>query len=222
MMEKRKYVNTGVRVLPRATDDKPATITGIAALYYDGTPNSEFDFYGHFTERIMPGAFDRAIREDDVRALFNHNENLILGRTRAGTLRLSSEPTGLGYSVDVPDTSAGRDVATSIERGDVTGSSFSFIATDSRWLKVDEVDIREIISVRLLDVSPVTYPAYENTSVGMKSLNGGGDDPKASAAYQEWQATRSAAAAAVDIRVQAFGRTHAANLITLPLTEDEK
>jgi hypothetical protein len=165
----RRYTPQVVAVESRA-DDQPSQIAGYAAVYYDGTPETEFVLWEGAVERIMPGAFDRAIREDDVRGLFNHDPNQVLGRTAANTLTLSSDATGLRYVDDVPDTGVGRDVSASIERGDVTGSSFSFTITDVEWRVEDEIEIREIRGVRVYDVGPVTFAAYEATSAGIRAL----------------------------------------------------
>lgn len=151
-----------IRIEDRA--DKTPVVSGYAAVFYRaGAAGTEFDWFG-MRERIMPGTFDRAIREDDVRALFNHDANLVLGRTGPKTLRLSVDATGLRYEIDPPDTQAGRDVVASIRRGDVSGSSFGFAVTDEDIRKENDVWIREIRGVRLYDVSPVTFPAYEGTT----------------------------------------------------------
>ena len=128
---------------------------------------------GGFVERIAPGAFTKTIQEADVRALFNHDASLILGRTKAGTLRLAEDKTGLLYDVELPDTSYGRDLMVSIERGDVTQSSFGFRVIDDSWDRTDDGypmrTLREV-SLQNGDVSPVTYPAYSDTDVASRAL----------------------------------------------------
>ncbi len=152
-------------------NDGKRTISGHAAVFYDGTPETEYDVFGWFTERVMPDAFDRAIKErDDARALFNHDPSNILGRVSAGTLTLGIDKRGLFYSVDVPDTTAGRDAWESVRRGDVQGNSMAFIVTDETNSIEDEITIREIHGVQLRDVGPVTYPAFESTDVQAYSL----------------------------------------------------
>lgn len=153
----------------RAKSDKASTIRGYAAKF---NTLSE-PMYG-FREQIAPGAFE-GVLEDDVRALFNHDPNHILGRSTAGTLRISQDDTGLFYEVDLPDTQAARDLMVSIERGDVSQSSFAFrIAPNGdTWDEnEDGIIVRTITKMgRLYDVSPVTYPAYPDATVGMRGLD---------------------------------------------------
>lgn len=128
---------------------------------------------GRFVERIAPGAFDDVLG-NDVRALINHDPSLILGRSTAGTLRLSVDGQGLAYEVDLPDTAYARDLATSIGRGDINQSSFGFSLDldGEEWSRADGgMKVRTIVRVkRLYDVSPVTYPAYQEASVALRSL----------------------------------------------------
>lgn len=154
----------------REAKSGPGTIAGLAAVFYDpGDPGTAYRLWDDFEERIMPGAFDRAVAEgDDVRCLLNHDVNQLLGRTKSGTLRLSITKRGLAYEADTPDTQPGRDAVTTIRRGDIDGSSFGFRCTDSD-LRIEPRDgkelwIREVRGVILYDASPVTYPAYEATT----------------------------------------------------------
>jgi HK97 family phage prohead protease len=147
---------------------KAVTLRGYAAKF---NTLSE-PMYG-FREQIAPGAFADCL-EDDVRALFNHDANHVLGRTTSGTLRVSQDDTGLYYEVDLPDTQAARDLVVSVERGDVTQSSFAFRVApngDTWDENEDGIVIRTITKMcRLYDVSPVTYPAYPDATVGMRGL----------------------------------------------------
>lgn len=166
-----------------AADDN--AITGVASVFYDGTPGTEYELWSGVFERILPGAFDRAIKEnDDVRALFNHDPSLLLARTTSHTLRLWVDKIGLRYEIDPGDTQVARDVLIHIERGDVTGSSFAFTPTDESWRKEAGKEIREIKGVKLYDVAPVTYPAYEATSAGTRS---NADPDEARVAYDAWK-----------------------------------
>ena len=165
----RRYVAASISpVTVEGRADETPQITGTAAVFYNGKPETEFVLWDGAVERIMPGAFDRAMKEDDVRALFNHDPNQILGRTTADTLSLSADSAGLKYTIDPPTTSPGLNVLASVKRGDVTGSSFSFIATDVVWRTEDSIEIREIRGVELFDVGPVTFPAYGATTADVR------------------------------------------------------
>jgi HK97 family phage prohead protease len=167
--ERRLCEVGGCQVLER-TDGEPVLV-GYAAVFYDGTPRTEFELYSGLVERVQRGAFERAIGEDDVRALFNHSENQILGRNTAKTLRLLEDKTGLRYEIDLPDTATGRDVATAVQRGDISGSSFAFRVKREQFTEVEEgATVRDILEVApLYDVGPVTYPAYKATSAAMRA-----------------------------------------------------
>ena len=171
MKQERRDIGGEIRM---ETAEGKTTISGLGAAYYRADdPGTEYQLWDGAVERIMPGAFDRAIQEgDDVRGLFNHDPNLVLGRTKSGTMRLRTDGDGLRYEIDLADTSIARDVATHLERGGVTGSSFGFNVTSEEWRKEDGVQIREIHGVRLFDVSPVTYPAYEGTSSAVRDAEG--------------------------------------------------
>ena len=124
---------------------------------------------GFFEEEILPGAFDDVLG-DDVRALFNHDPNLILGRSVAKTLRLAVDDAGLGYEVDTAPTTYGNDLLISVRRGDVDQSSFAFFVADERWN--EDLTRRTIVKFsRLLDVSPVTFPAYTETDASARSAD---------------------------------------------------
>lgn len=169
----RRFFQIPVTVEKRA--DGSTGITGYAAVFHrDGDDGTEFALWDDLIEQIAPEAFTRALKEShDVRALFNHDPSHVLGRSKAGTLRLSVDQRGLKYDIDMPDTATGKDVATSIQRGDITGSSFGFIPKAVEWKRDDnrKVDVRIIKDVDLLDVGPVTFPAYESTTTGLRSLD---------------------------------------------------
>lgn len=159
-MEKRIF-ETQIEV--RSADEKNI-LMGSAAVF-----NRKSEKLGWYIERIEPGAFD-GILGDDVRALFNHDPNFILGRNKSGTLRLSIDEDGLQYEIDLPDTQVARDLAVSIARGDVSQSSFAFQVGKDRWEMEGSDEIRVIEKInRLYDVSPVTYPAYPDTNVAKRS-----------------------------------------------------
>lgn len=125
-------------------------------------------------ERLAPTAFDAVLaREDtDVRALFNHDPALLLGRQSAGTLRLDVDERGLAMEIDVPETSYGDDLLTLVRRGDLTGASFGFVPGEDAWSKApDGLKLRDHTSLaELRDVSPVAFPAYDGTEVALRSV----------------------------------------------------
>lgn len=159
----RRVVPMELRV-ERREGNKP-TVVGHAAVF-----NQLSEDLGGFREMVLPGCFTQTIATDDIRGLFNHSPNMILGRNRAGTLVLREDNQGLYYEIPLPDTQAGRDVAASIERGDITGNSFSFRTIEDEWLTSDGMELRRLKAVRLFDVGPVTYPAYPQTDLAMRSL----------------------------------------------------
>jgi len=128
-----------------------------------------------FREVIANGAFDDVLN-DDVRALFNHESELILARSKngEGSLKIGVDNVGLWYEFEAPDTQAGRDLVTSMRRGDVDQSSFTFKVAEGgdKWEKLEDGTLRRTIFkiAKLLDVSPVTYPAYVDTTAAMRSL----------------------------------------------------
>jgi len=151
-------------------EGQPARIIGHGAVF---NKRSEM-IMGMFKEEIAPGAFDDVLG-DDVRALFNHDANFVLGRTRSSTLALSIDAEGLRYEITPPDTQTVRDlVLAPLSRGDITGSSFAFrVANDGDEWREDEdgLIVRTINRFsRLLDVSPVTYPAYPDAGAAARSL----------------------------------------------------
>lgn len=123
-------------------------------------------------EEIVAGAFTEALKGSDVRALVNHDPSMVLGREAAGTLRLSEDKEGLRFEVDLPDTSYASDLRELVRRGDVTGASFGFIpGKDDYRTAPDGKQIRTHTSVaRLIDVSPVTFPAYEGAGVALRHI----------------------------------------------------
>ncbi|BBE77586.1 HK97 family phage prohead protease [Phytobacter diazotrophicus] len=149
--------------------DQPTRIIGYGSVF-----NSRSEPLWGFREIIKPGAFDDVLT-NDVRGLFNHDPNFILGRSAAGTLSLSVDERGLQYNILAPDTQTIRDlVIAPMVRGDISQSSFAFqVARDGDdWYEDDEgIVIREISKFsRLYDVSPVTYPAYQDADSGVRSM----------------------------------------------------
>jgi HK97 family phage prohead protease len=149
--------------------DGSPRIIGYAAVF---DSMSEPLGFGGFREIIRPGAFKQATKRGaDIRALVDHDSAKVLGRTRAGTLKLQQDDRGLRMEIDPPDTTYARDLAESLRRGDVSGASFRFEAVKEEWSGTLEEPLRELKQVNISEVSVVTFPAYPDTEVAMRSLN---------------------------------------------------
>lgn len=142
------------------------TFVGYAARF-----NSPSEWLG-FTERIAPGAFTRTLKaRNEVKAFLNHNTDVVLGSTRAGTLRLTQDDRGLLAEIDLPETTAGRDLAVSVRRGDVSGMSFGFSVPRGGDEWSDDGSERTLREIALAEVSPVTgFPAYKATTAAVRNL----------------------------------------------------
>ena len=126
---------------------------------------------GGFRERVAPSAFRKTIADGaDVLARVEHQ--VLIGRTSSGTLRLLPDDVGLGYEVDVPDTTVGRDLLVMVGRGDITGSSFAFRTILDEWDLEGEVPLRTLVETALVDVAPTHDPAYlDSTAAQVRSLS---------------------------------------------------
>lgn len=159
-----RTICTELRAMPQ--EGKPSKICGHAANF-----NSMSQDLGGFTERIAPGAFAKSLMNADVRALWNHDANIVLGRNKSGTLRLLEDAQGLYFEIDAPDTQLVRDMVIGpITRGDVSQCSFGFYTIKDSWENIGGQAVRTLLECELLDVSPVTYPAYSSTDVAMRSM----------------------------------------------------
>lgn len=121
-------------------------------------------------EKIRPGAFTKTIREGDIRAVWNHDPALVLGRTKSGTLDLREDEHGLWVEIQPPETTWATDALESIRRGDVDQMSFGFETVRDYWEGEEGEQTRTLVEVRLFEVSPVTFPAYPQTEVSLRSL----------------------------------------------------
>jgi hypothetical protein len=146
-------------------DGETKKIYGYSAVF-----NELSEDLGGFREKISPGAFRKTIKKDDIRALFNHDPNYVLGRNINGTLKLKEDEKGLKVEIEPPDTQWARDLLVSISRGDINQMSFGFLVEIEEWDNSDKkCPIRTQIETRLFDVSPVTFPAYLQTQVGVRT-----------------------------------------------------
>lgn len=122
---------------------------------------------GGFVEKVRNTAFTKTLKESDVRALWNHDPQYVLGRISSKTLELSLDNHGLYYRALLPNTSYGRDLAALLERRDVRESSFTFFKVQDEWDLTEEgYPQRSLIEVGLIDVAPVSFPAYEDATAG--------------------------------------------------------
>ena len=157
---------TSVPVEIRAAAQDKLTIGGYAAKFDRRSQN-----LGGFVEEIRTGFFNKS-RGDGwpgVLARHNHDDNMLLGTSAAGTLRLAIDEVGLDYAVDLPQTRM--DVFELVQRQDVRQSSFAFIPFEDDWSTTDQgFPLRSLISGRLIDVASVNTPAYEDTSTALRSL----------------------------------------------------
>jgi HK97 family phage prohead protease len=162
-LERRYFTATELR----ASAGQTPRLAGHAAVF-----NQLSDDLGGYREKILPGAFAETIKDGDVRALWNHDANFVLARTKSGTLKLKEDNTGLAIDAELPDTQFARDLIKTIERGDVDQMSFGFrvLPDGQNWRMEDGGLVRELRKVELFDVSPVTYPAYPQTDVGVRAL----------------------------------------------------
>ncbi|KAF6609680.1 MULTISPECIES: HK97 family phage prohead protease [Lactococcus] len=144
-------------------EEKAVAIEGYAAVF-----NSKTSIGGWFDEVIEPGAFSRSLSDNgDIRALFNHNWDNVLGRTKSQTLELREDEKGLNFKVELPDTSVARDLTISMERGDINQCSFGFFITDEEWNYNVEPALRTIKEVELFEISIVSIPAYDDTEASL-------------------------------------------------------
>ena len=170
-MERRTFDIAELRA-EDSGEGKMPVIRGHAAVF--NQPSEEMGGFMRFREQIAPGTFKDSIKNDDIRALFNHDPNFVLGRNKAKTMKLREDDTGLAVEITPPETNWARDLVESIRRGDISQMSFGFDVQDDSWdfkRGADEPALRTLRKVKLYDVSPVTYPAYPQTDVNCRSLD---------------------------------------------------
>lgn len=159
----------GLKVETRARQDgsQVRVITGHASVF-----DAVYDVGGMFRERFVRGAFrDSIARGDDVRALIEHDPSQVIGRVKAGSLRLAEDERGLAVSIELPDTQRARDLIVEMESGLRDQMSIGFRTVDDEWDESDpEQPLRTVRAVNLFDVSIVTFPASEVTGAQVRAL----------------------------------------------------
>lgn len=148
----------------RAKEGEPTVLVGYAAVF--NSPSC--DMWG-IVEYVKRGAFARSLKENNQKALWNHNSDFVLGSTRAGTLKLWEDDKGLAFELTPPNTQAGKDAIESIRRGDVEGNSFGFQIKKQSWDETDPKNVKRYLEeVDLREISPTPFPAYEDTELGIR------------------------------------------------------
>jgi len=167
MTTRERRANLGAVEIRSAENDGERTATGYAAVF-----NSEVDIGGYWRERIAPGAFTKTLRERDIVAVHSHDTGRVVGRTGAGTLSLREDDRGLYFENSLPDTTDGRDLRVQIDRGDIAGMSFAFISRREEWNETVDPPLRTIFEADLYEITYTACPAYPDTEVGLRSLEG--------------------------------------------------
>jgi hypothetical protein len=165
MQIERRELPVELRVKSGEGENETPTLQGYGAVF-----NSLSEPLWGFREQIANGAFATTIQHDDVRFLFNHNPDHVLGRNKAQTLTLTEDEKGLRFEAKLPDTQFARDLAESVRRGDIDQCSFGFTVSNEEWNYEPEEPVRTLREVKLFDVSLVTYPAYQDTSASVRSM----------------------------------------------------
>ncbi|MEY9198683.1 HK97 family phage prohead protease [Sinorhizobium fredii] len=178
----------GLHGVETRADDEKRTLVGYAAVF-----NSDTSIGDWWVERIAPGAFAETIK-GDIRALVDHDMGRVIGRTKSGTLRLAEDSNGLRVEIDVPNTTDGNDLWTLVERGDISGMSFGFRVTKQEWDETGDMPVRTIQAVELFEVSAVAFPAYDDTSIGKRSLEAARAEAEESKTAEQRKAENKVAA----------------------------
>ncbi|MGK4152042.1 HK97 family phage prohead protease [Kurthia gibsonii] len=164
-VEKRNLTTNSVEI--REDDEGKRTLTGYAIKW---EMKSVTMGWRRFREQFKRGAFTESLTNEDQLALWSHDTSKVLGRTKNGTLRLFEDEIGLRFELDLLDTTLGDDAYKTIKRGDVDGVSFGFSMLKQEWDEADPDNvIRTITKAKLLEISPVAFPAYPDSEVSARS-----------------------------------------------------
>lgn len=174
----QRSIGPDVKIV-RAAEDEARRFVGHAAVFNQRTEIGNAFTWGWY-EQVDRGAFDKTLDEGDARFLVDHNSSLLIARVSAGDLRLSTDSVGLAVDADLDEElSYVRDLVRHLDKRRITGMSFGFYVVRDEWTsesvelpngKSAEVDVRTIQEVRLLEVSAVTFPAYEQTDAGLRAM----------------------------------------------------
>lgn len=186
-MNKREMGSRQVRAIPAELRTKREASEDPIIEGYFAVFNSNYEIWDGMTESVAPGAFERSLKDGDIRALVNHDTTLVLGRTKAGTLELREDEKGLFGTIRInPNDSAAMDLYERVSRGDVDGCSFGFNIRKEESEVLDNGDIHwTILDVDLFEVSCCTFPAYEETNIAARSKDAGAIRARTMKAWRE-------------------------------------
>lgn len=166
-LEIRSCFDKEIRAEAVEGEDQKKTIKGYAAVFEKYSQN-----FGGWVEKIAKGAFTESVQSKDVRALYSHKTDRVLGRTGNRSLRLWEDDYGLAFELDLIDTTDGRDTYENVRHGVITGVSFGFNVKreDQKWERGEgeQPHVRTLLKVELVEISPVAFPAYEQTSTSTR------------------------------------------------------
>lgn len=154
----------------RENDDGKRTITGYAVKW--DMRSVKMGYWKRFQEVFKRGAFTDTLKNDNQKALWSHDTSQVLGSTKNNTLRLSEDSVGLRFELDLPSTQLGNDAYELVKRGDVDGVSFGFSMQGESWDEADPDNIiRSVTKAKLMEISPVAFPAYPDSQVSARSYD---------------------------------------------------
>lgn len=162
-----RALTQGLEIRSAEGGSESRTASGYAVLY-----DQEANVHDLWIETIAPGAFDKSLQERDVLALHSHDTGRVVGRKNAGTLTLRSDTKGIAFENPLPDTTDGRNLAVQIERGDIAGMSFGFLAIRQEWNDATDPPRRRILEAELYEITYTPMPVWKQTEVGLRSLEG--------------------------------------------------
>lgn len=226
--ERRLVAQPSAQVGLEKREDGKKTIVGYGSVFYRaGEAGTEYKLWDNVSERVDRHAFDRALTEKhNARGLYNHNPDNLLGTVESNTMRLSVDDIGLRYEIDLdPEDPDHMRVLRKVERGILTGSSFSFRPTKVEWVDEGDNELRVIKDLELYDTGPVTYPAYEASTVGTRSeaeLVEARNEHSAWKDSQRLEAEKRDEAIAAEQAAAALAQEQSGSVVEEPVTRSEE
>lgn len=161
----KRALTEGLELRAVVSDGEARTAHGYAVLF-----NSPTNILDLWVEEFAPGAFAKSLQQRDVIAIHSHDIGRVMGRKGAGTLSLREDGKGLAFENQLPDTTDGRDLAVSIDRGDIPGMSFGFRAVKQLWDDTVDPPKRRIEEAELYEITYSALPQYDDSEVALRSL----------------------------------------------------